>query len=68
MPSDPLDNMPEALRRQNSTGGQFPVNSKEQKVRHLENVNTAMNSLIKQEKVSILVKFLFLISVETRST
>lgn len=56
MPSDPLDNMPEALRRQNSTLGRFLVNSKEQKVRHLVNAHTPMNSLIKQAKVSILLE------------
>ena len=55
MPADPFDNLPEALRRENSTVGRFPVNSKEQKVRHLENAHTSMNSLIKQAKVSILL-------------
>ncbi|XP_019080574.1 protein ALWAYS EARLY 2 isoform X1 [Vitis vinifera] len=56
MPSDPLDNMPEALRRQNSTVGQFLVNSKEQKVRHLVNAHTPMNSLIKQAKEALLME------------
>lgn len=56
MPSDPLDNMPEALRRQNSTLGRFLVNSKEQKVRHLVNAHTPMNSLIKQAKEALLME------------
>ncbi|KAG2695565.1 hypothetical protein I3760_07G018600 [Carya illinoinensis] len=66
MPLNPLDNMPEALRRQNFATGKFSLISKEPQINghlsfegsmmsassgHMERVSSAVNSMLKQGKV-----------------
>lgn len=67
MPLNPLDNMPEALRRRSLFVDKFPVISKEPQIEgnisfggallydpsgHLANVRSPMSNLMKQAKVS----------------
>lgn len=75
MPLNPLDNMPEALRRQNFATGKFPLISKEPQINghlsfegsmmiassgHMERVSSPMNSMLKQGKVRLFTKHKYL--------
>ncbi|XP_018843585.1 protein ALWAYS EARLY 2-like isoform X2 [Juglans regia] len=68
MPLNPLDNMPEALRRQNFATGKFSLISKEPQINghlsfegsmmiassgHMERVSSPVNSMLKQGKVDV---------------
>lgn len=72
MPSNPLDNMPEALRRQNISLDKFSLISKESQMNgdpniggsmifsssgHMEKVSSPVNTLVKQGKVILLIRY-----------
>jgi hypothetical protein len=72
MPLNPLDNMPEALRRQNIAIDKFSLISKESQMNgdpniggsmifassgHMEKVSSPVNSLVKQGKVILLTRY-----------
>lgn len=74
MPLNPLENMPEALRRQNIAIDKFSLISKESQMNgdpnigglivassgHMEKVSSPVNTLVKQGKVILLIRYSYL--------
>jgi hypothetical protein len=83
MPSNPLDNMPEALRRQNIALDKFSLISKESQMNgdpniggsmifassgHMEKVSSPVSTLVKQGKVILFIRYSYTSTLDNFKT